>query len=289
MSHFAVLVVGDDVESQLAPYHEFECDGIHDEYVQTVSNLDHLKMCYDSYCEHNKDEKKMSFEEYVQENHSEDRIQQGETTDSSRYYVVDEKGEIVDAIYHTNPNAQWDWYEIGGRYSDRYIDKNGEHIVEGLKKDFGFDLLRKRRADEAAKRYDEIHQLLNGKTWEPWDVVRARFEKAENPDEDSIEKAGLFYREQESVRAIKKHLCFCYNEDIDRFLMNREDYIAYFRNRAIVPYAFVKDGKWYAQGEMGWWGIDRKTCTDDEWRTQFNDMLDAQPDDTLLTVVDCHI
>ena len=97
MSHFAVLVVGDDVESQLAPYHEFECDGIHDEYVQTVSNLDHLKMCYDSYCEHNKDEKKMSFEEYVQENHSEDRIQQGETTDSSRYYVVDEKGDVVDA------------------------------------------------------------------------------------------------------------------------------------------------------------------------------------------------
>ncbi len=27
MSHFTVLVVGDNVEEQLAPFHEFECTG----------------------------------------------------------------------------------------------------------------------------------------------------------------------------------------------------------------------------------------------------------------------
>jgi hypothetical protein len=36
MSHFAVLVVGNDVEEQLAPFHEFECTGIVDEYVQDI-------------------------------------------------------------------------------------------------------------------------------------------------------------------------------------------------------------------------------------------------------------
>jgi len=33
MSHFSVMVIGDDVEKQMAPYHEFECTGTDDEYV----------------------------------------------------------------------------------------------------------------------------------------------------------------------------------------------------------------------------------------------------------------
>ena len=36
MSHFAVLVIGPDPERQLAPYHEFECTGMDDEYVDNV-------------------------------------------------------------------------------------------------------------------------------------------------------------------------------------------------------------------------------------------------------------
>ena len=33
MSHFAILVIGEDVEKQLQPYHEYECTGTKDEYV----------------------------------------------------------------------------------------------------------------------------------------------------------------------------------------------------------------------------------------------------------------
>jgi hypothetical protein len=36
MSHFAVLVIGDNPEAQLAPYHEFECTGKNDQYVQDL-------------------------------------------------------------------------------------------------------------------------------------------------------------------------------------------------------------------------------------------------------------
>ena len=36
MSHFSVLVIGPDIENQLAPYHEFECTGIEDQYVRDV-------------------------------------------------------------------------------------------------------------------------------------------------------------------------------------------------------------------------------------------------------------
>lgn len=43
MSHFSVLVIGDDIEKQLAPYHEFECTGIDDEYVQEIDITDQLR------------------------------------------------------------------------------------------------------------------------------------------------------------------------------------------------------------------------------------------------------
>ena len=36
MSHFTVLVIGDNPEAQLQPFHEFECTGADDQYVQDV-------------------------------------------------------------------------------------------------------------------------------------------------------------------------------------------------------------------------------------------------------------
>ena len=40
MSHFAVTVIGDNVEEQLAPYHEFECTGMNNEYVKDIDNTE---------------------------------------------------------------------------------------------------------------------------------------------------------------------------------------------------------------------------------------------------------
>ena len=39
MSHFTVLVVGENVKEQLAPFHEFECTGVNDEHVVSVDKL----------------------------------------------------------------------------------------------------------------------------------------------------------------------------------------------------------------------------------------------------------
>lgn len=43
MSHFTVLVIGDDPEKQLAPYHEFECTGVDDEYIQDIDKTEELR------------------------------------------------------------------------------------------------------------------------------------------------------------------------------------------------------------------------------------------------------
>ena len=34
MSHFTVLVIGENIDQQLAPFHEFECTGTNDEFVK---------------------------------------------------------------------------------------------------------------------------------------------------------------------------------------------------------------------------------------------------------------
>jgi len=46
MSHFSVLVIGEDHEAQLAPFHEFECTGRVDEYVQTVDKTEEARATY---------------------------------------------------------------------------------------------------------------------------------------------------------------------------------------------------------------------------------------------------
>lgn len=43
MSHFTVLVIGGRVADQLQPFHEFECTGIDDQYVQDVDDTESLR------------------------------------------------------------------------------------------------------------------------------------------------------------------------------------------------------------------------------------------------------
>lgn len=48
MSHYKVIVIGADPESQLAPYHEFECTGRDDQYVQDIDVTEDRRKEYES-------------------------------------------------------------------------------------------------------------------------------------------------------------------------------------------------------------------------------------------------
>jgi hypothetical protein len=43
MSHFVVLVIGEDPTAQLAPFHEFECTGQDDQFVQTLDRTEEVR------------------------------------------------------------------------------------------------------------------------------------------------------------------------------------------------------------------------------------------------------
>ena len=60
-------------------------------------------------------------------------------------------------------------------------------------------------------------------------------------------------------------------------------------NDALTTYAVLKDGKWYERGQMGWFGISSNEKDPEEWSSNFYKLIDSLPEDTRLTIVDCHI
>jgi hypothetical protein len=51
----------------------------------------------------------------------------------------------------------------------------------------------------------------------------------------------------------------------------------------------IKDGKWYQRGEMGWWACVANEKESDVWAEEFGKLMESLSDDTLMTLVDCHI
>ena len=77
--------------------------------------------------------------------------------------------------------------------------------------------------------------------------------------------------------------------DLKDYQCEEEIFAERAANRACATFAVIKDGKWYERGDMGWWGIVSNEKDENEWYTQIAKLLDEVPDDTLLTIVDCHI
>lgn len=45
MSHYSVMVIGEDPQTQLAPYHQFECTG-QEAYIQSIDKTEEYKKDY---------------------------------------------------------------------------------------------------------------------------------------------------------------------------------------------------------------------------------------------------
>lgn len=106
MSHYVALVIGDDPESQLAPYDEnIE---VAPYYTGTVSEDEKQRML--DYYNNERGYKFSSFEECYE--------YKGRDWNGNRYKFVD--GEWKEFSTY-NPNSKWDWYQLGGRWSGGFI------------------------------------------------------------------------------------------------------------------------------------------------------------------------
>jgi hypothetical protein len=176
--------------------------------------------------------------------------------------------------YWCNPNAKWDWWCIGGRWSGMLTLKQGylglyEHLTEEEKK----KQLQQGVCDQA-----RVKKFVFP------DNLKAR-RVAERVWEIAVEGSPL--REGESP--ITYGLLFKKEYYLTQY-GTKERYMDY--ETKFLPYAILTaDGEWLATGDMGWWGMDNATRESrDSYVNQFDEYLKkAQEENLFITIVDCHI
>lgn len=76
---------------------------------------------------------------------------------------------------------------------------------------------------------------------------------------------------------------------MDDFNCTKNQYIYNSQLSTISTFAIIKDGVWYEQGKMGWFGMSLDNKDKKEWDEDVKAIIDSLPEDTLLSVFDCHI
>ena len=272
MSHYAVLVLhkeDQNIDTLLAPYDE---------------NLEvepYLKLTFDEVIARVKEE----YDDYknIPISFSE------ETEKKLIKNYAEDYGYIIldDGLYSTyNPNSKWDWYEIGGRFSNmlELTEAGRFNTVIEIEKKYPIDIDVKdlcenpyymRYVDSASIKYIKWTHLLSSvkkeelRRW--WEINVEGAELKEGEEKDKY----FFYN---------PNYYKCRYKDVDTYIKIQE-MLTFF---AVV----TPDGKWYAPSNMGWWA-----CTDGEpedelkWDLEFYDRF-IEPNlnsDLICTVVDCHI
>lgn len=303
MSHFTVLVVGDNPEVQLAPFQENNMGDCPEEYLEFDDCTQDVIEAWNNLSEEGHAKyKNKPIEYFAQEEFG---------------YRRDKNGERFG--YYENPNAKWDWYQIGGRWTgffklkpavvfnpstgieipvySRPTAKVGQpglmtkpctdfsRADQAMKWDIDFEEMRNEAAREAEKTWDEVDALMGPRDkhhFKPWKVFRTKYYP------ESIDRARTEYHRQPAVINLHKNQKFSFFFDSEWLLLaTREQYIARARARAISTFAVLMDGKWYQRGDMGWWGMVSNESYN--WEEEFGKLLDSIPQTTLLTVCDCHI
>ena len=291
MSHFTVMVIGDNPEEQLAPYSEsIETaprvrEEVSDEEIQSM--IEYYKNPENGGHEYT------TFDEIVEK--------KGNDWNGNRWEKRD--GVWVEVTTY-NPKSKWDWYQLGGRWTGFLKLKqgaNGEvgepgiltteaeegYVDAALKKDIDFEGMKNDAGEKASKRYDEVMSYIgHTEPNKPWTEFIERVKKEEITIDDAREQ----YHTQPRLVAVKenqKELGFIL--DADRFLVSKEEYVEQARNNAISTFAVVKDGKWYEKGEMGWFAMVSNEMDQNEWNKKVDELIASLEDDTLISIYDCHI
>lgn len=171
MSHFSVLVIVDEpteeaITKALAPYHEFECTGLDDEFVKDFDVTAECRAEYDKEIETRSETRTFTdftdFTDFVKDWHGNETVRLSSKAEDDAlfelvkrpgtpqegsvaldklllryplalkekhkygYVVVDSTNTVLRVIRRTNKEKKWDWWRIGGRFGDFFRLKPGK-------------------------------------------------------------------------------------------------------------------------------------------------------------------
>jgi hypothetical protein len=259
MSHFAVLVIGPNVEKQLQPFHQFECTGVDDEYVIEVEeDLDDA-------------------DDYLKVEFGAQPNLKGEH--KYGYVMLNAESKAVKFVRRTNPNYKWDWWMVGGRWSRFLTDHDGNYKNEGLKKDFNLKAKKEECLSLSESRWEEIQKVIAGREFYTWSEMREMHK-------DDIDSARVAFNQQQVIIDLTKAGRFDFYDNTSEFKMSKEEFV---KTRTPCTFAILMNGEWITKGEMGWFGMSNNTFSDVEWAEKWWEVIDSLDDETQLAIVDCHI
>jgi hypothetical protein len=287
MSHFTVLVIGENAEKQLKPYDENKTVKAYEE---------------ECYCaEHNLREKVIKemekhfggdFDKAIRGPYNAmDESKQPEWQDYIKPWQEKEK-ELENALTNKfkkpdpecdeckgtgkrkttyNPNSKWDWYQLGGRWTGYFklkVKAKGKKGKPGIMTESS----KEGYADSCRKGDIDFEGMLVESKEE---MIKNFKQRYKDYRAGKVNKALLEYS---GIKFVKGDI-----EPLESYLERNAGSI----KDILCTYALVKEGKWYEKGKMGWFGMSSNEK--DTWEDEFMKMFNALPDDEIVSVYDCHI
>lgn len=282
MSHFCVIVIGENAEEQLAPYGEFEATE-EEKYAVDIDRTEDYRNDWRSF-----DDKSMTFRQWAEAYVGCPVIGKTDVPNISGdhkfgYITVDEKGNIHTIIRRTNPNGKWDWYTEGGRWDDYFLRYDGSRTSSAQLKDIDFTKMLQERLHRELEIYSRIHDIFRKHPpFLSFDELKAADTNA------TVDEVRERYMTQPAIAEMYEKVKIFPRSHEPYITNNIMEFVASIAGRVVIPYAFIKDGKWFAKGEMGWFGIDTPHMTGREWYNTVTDLIASLSPETVLTVFDCH-
>lgn len=268
MSHFSVLVIGEDVEELLAPYDENECV---EEYIDIYSE-DVLKTFNEFYnkCldKKSKDIELDTFEITTLVHGPLDSLKNPIPAWFKKWWL-DWSGHTLDedgnAISTYNKDSKWDWYQIGGRWAGTLPLKSNAKSGE---------------VGNASWTFENENPYANGNV----DSALVKDIDWKRLDEEEAKYCNDHWERLKADPMFRDHY-----ENLVKRYKTKENYIKIHGH--FTTYAVVDKNGWYAKGDMGWWGMSSETQEEsDSFDKSFYDSFikNLNPNERI-TIVDCHI
>ena len=190
--------------------------------------------------------------------------------------------------YYFNPNAEWDWWQIGGRWPHRFLVKDDCDVTVAGEPSYLFKEPPRRDAPEGYRwvagarkcdvAWDVMREFVRSQCTEQFRRYEQWFKAGVIPEENT----GMTVLVEDGIVSYGDYL-YHKGEDLELYLTNLG--LSEQNPYPIRTYAFLDANGWC---DNGWLTSDPTEDERQAWYKEVSDFIAKQPDNTLLVSVDCH-